>query len=156
MTPLRQRFLDDMRLQNLAPETLRAYVRAVARYARHFARSPDQLGREHLREYLLHLIRQKYAWDIVNLVRCRRWLGIATPEPPACMTAASGTSSETWSSGSPSERTFRKFGVLFRPHLAILRIADRPDESTPVGKATRATSRNTGGGQPSEFVRLTR
>jgi integrase/recombinase XerD len=57
MTPLRQRFLDDMRMRNLSPHTQDAYVRAVAQFARHFHRSPNQLGREHIREYLLHLIK---------------------------------------------------------------------------------------------------
>lgn len=45
MTPLRQRFLDDLRMRNLSPHTQDAYVRVVAQFARHFRRSPDQLGR---------------------------------------------------------------------------------------------------------------
>jgi integrase/recombinase XerD len=70
MTPLRQRFLDDLRMRNLSPHTQDAYVRAVAQFAKHFNRSPDQLGREHIREYLLHLIRRGQAWDTYNQVRC--------------------------------------------------------------------------------------
>jgi site-specific recombinase XerD len=70
MTSLRQRLLDDMRMRNLSAHTQRAYVRAVAQFAKHFNRSPDQLGREHVREYLLHLIRQGRAWDTYNLIRC--------------------------------------------------------------------------------------
>ncbi len=52
MTPLRQRMLEEMRLRNLAPSTQQLYVNCVARYARHFGRSPDELGPEHVREYL--------------------------------------------------------------------------------------------------------
>ncbi|MFO0849955.1 MAG: site-specific integrase [Gemmataceae bacterium] len=70
MTPLRQRFLDDLRMRNLSPHTQDAYVRVVAQFAKHFHRSPDQLGREHIREYLLHLIRRGRAWDTYNQARC--------------------------------------------------------------------------------------
>lgn len=70
MTPLRQRFLDDLRMRNLSPHTQDAYVRVVAQFAKHFRRSPDQLGREQIREYLLHLIRRGYAWDTYNQARC--------------------------------------------------------------------------------------
>lgn len=55
MTPLRQRMLEEMRIRNLAPSTQRIYVRAVARYARHFGRSPDELGPVHVREYVRYL-----------------------------------------------------------------------------------------------------
>lgn len=55
MTPLRQRMLEEMRLRNLAPSTQQLYVNCVARYARHFGRSPDELGPEHVREYLRYL-----------------------------------------------------------------------------------------------------
>lgn len=62
MTPLRQRLLDDMRMRNLSPNTGDAYVRVVAAFAKHFGRSPDLLGPDHVREYLLHLIGRKAAW----------------------------------------------------------------------------------------------
>ncbi len=70
MTPLRQRMLDDMAMRNLAANTQDAYVRVVAAFARHFRQSPDRLGREHVRDYLLHLIRQKAAWSTCNQARC--------------------------------------------------------------------------------------
>jgi site-specific recombinase XerD len=70
MTPLRQRLLDDMKMRNLSANTQDAYVRVVAAFARHFRESPDRLSREHVREYLLHLIRQKAAWSTYNQARC--------------------------------------------------------------------------------------
>ena len=70
MTPLRQRFLDDMTMRNLSPSTRAAYVRAVAAFARHFGRSPEQLDSTHVREYLLVVVRRKGAWSTYNVIRC--------------------------------------------------------------------------------------
>lgn len=46
MTPLRQRMLEDMGVRNLAKNTQSAYVQQVVVYARHFQRSPEDLGPE--------------------------------------------------------------------------------------------------------------
>jgi site-specific recombinase XerD len=61
--------LDDMRMRNLAPATQGHYVRAVARLARHFNRPPDRLGPEHVREYLLHLVRGGASRSLYNVAR---------------------------------------------------------------------------------------
>jgi integrase/recombinase XerD len=66
MTPLRQRLIDDLRLRNYAPRTVTTYVAAVVRFARHFGRSPDQLGPEHVRQYQLHLLEQRASWCRFN------------------------------------------------------------------------------------------
>jgi integrase/recombinase XerD len=55
MTPLRQRMIDDMTLHGLKPKTIRAYVACIARFARHFGKSPELLGTAEIRSYLLHL-----------------------------------------------------------------------------------------------------
>jgi integrase/recombinase XerD len=55
MTPLRQRMLEDMRIRNLAENTQRAYVQHVSAFARHFARSPEELGPEDIRAYQVYL-----------------------------------------------------------------------------------------------------
>ncbi len=70
MAPLRQRMIDDMRMPNLSTNTQDAYVRVVAMFAKHFHRSPDQLGLDHVREYLLLPIRRKVAWSTYNVARC--------------------------------------------------------------------------------------
>jgi site-specific recombinase XerD len=59
MTPLRQRMLEDMQVRNLSPHTQRAYTDQVARFARYFHRSPDQLGPEEIRTYLVYLTTER-------------------------------------------------------------------------------------------------
>ena len=46
MSPLRRRMIEDMTVRNLSPATQRSYVHAVAKFSRHFGRSPDRLGLE--------------------------------------------------------------------------------------------------------------
>ena len=71
MTPLRQRMIEDMRLRNLSPKTVEAYVGAVARFAKHFGRSPEQIDAEQVRQYLLHLVEHEHAsWSRYNQTRC--------------------------------------------------------------------------------------
>jgi integrase/recombinase XerD len=70
MTPLRQRFLHDLQLRNYAPRTISVYVAAVARFARHFGRSPDRLGADHVRQYQLHLLAQRASWSRFNQAVC--------------------------------------------------------------------------------------
>ena len=70
MSPLRQRFIEDLRMRNLAPRTIDAYVAAVARLARFARRSPDQLGPAEVRALQLHLMEQRLSWSLVNQVVC--------------------------------------------------------------------------------------
>ena len=49
MTPLRQRFIDDLRVRNFSPKTVKAYEAGFLRFARHFGRSPADLGSEEIR-----------------------------------------------------------------------------------------------------------
>src|SRR5438876_4687546 len=59
MTPLRQRMREDMQVRNLSPHTQRAYIEHVARFARHFGRSPVELGPEEMRRYQVYLTRER-------------------------------------------------------------------------------------------------
>ena len=42
MTPLRQRFIDDLRLKNFSDGTIKVYVHAVEKFSRFLGRSPDE------------------------------------------------------------------------------------------------------------------
>jgi site-specific recombinase XerD len=56
MTPLRQRMLEDMGIRNLSRNTQLSYLQQVGAFARHFARSPADLGPEEIRAYQVHLM----------------------------------------------------------------------------------------------------
>jgi site-specific recombinase XerD len=72
MTPLRRRVIEDMRLRNLADRTIEIYVDRVAAFARHFGTSPEHLGPEHIRAFLLHLVDQGASWATFNQTRSAR------------------------------------------------------------------------------------
>ena len=59
MTPLRQRMLEELQCRNFSPSTIRSYIRAVRDLAAYFHRPPDQLGPEQVRQFQLHLLRDR-------------------------------------------------------------------------------------------------
>ena len=71
MTALRQRMIEDMQLRNFSPHTQEAYVRAVAKFAKHFGRAPDLLGPVDVRAYLLDMVgRRRVSWSLYNQTLC--------------------------------------------------------------------------------------
>jgi integrase/recombinase XerD len=56
MTPLRQRFINELTRRAYSPRTLKTYVECVSLFARHFNASPDALGPDQVRTYQLHLL----------------------------------------------------------------------------------------------------
>jgi hypothetical protein len=59
MTALRQRFIEDMQLRNLAPTTQRSYLHYTVEFARFYNCSPEKLDLEAVRQYQLHLLHEK-------------------------------------------------------------------------------------------------
>jgi len=59
MTPLRQRMIDDMRIRNLSSHTQATYLLQVSLFARHFGKSPEDLGPEEVRAYQVHLTAER-------------------------------------------------------------------------------------------------
>lgn len=70
INPLRRRMIEDMTIRNLSPSTQQSYIYAVAKFSRHFGRSPDRLGPEEVRAYQLHLIAQRRSWSHINQTVC--------------------------------------------------------------------------------------
>jgi integrase/recombinase XerD len=56
MTPLKSKMMDDLRLRNLGSATRKSYLGCIRRFAVYFGASPDTLGTEEVREFLLHLL----------------------------------------------------------------------------------------------------
>jgi site-specific recombinase XerD len=52
--------LAELKLKGREKHTQKAYIENVARFAAYFDKSPDQLGKEEVRRYLLYLIEEKH------------------------------------------------------------------------------------------------
>jgi len=61
MTPVRQRFIEDLQLRGLSARTQDSYVRVVRQLAEHYGKSPEVISEEELRQYLLYLKNEKHA-----------------------------------------------------------------------------------------------
>ena len=59
MTRLRKLMLDELQRRNYAQSTGRTYVKAIEDFARYFGKSPEHLGPEHIRQYQVHLFRDR-------------------------------------------------------------------------------------------------
>jgi site-specific recombinase XerD len=59
MTPLRQRYIEDMQLRGLAPTTQRSYLHYVSDFAKFYNTSPEHLDLEAIRQYELYLLHEK-------------------------------------------------------------------------------------------------
>ncbi|MBM3996068.1 MAG: hypothetical protein FJ303_18245 [Planctomycetes bacterium] len=83
MTALRQRLIEDMRVRNFSPRTVQAYVSAVAKLAKHFGRSPDQLSGEDVRAFQVRLLEGKTSWSQFNQIVCglRFFFGVSLHRP---------------------------------------------------------------------------
>ncbi len=55
--------LADLQLRGAAPRTQKTYLREVGNFAKYFNRSPEELGEDELREYMLYLMRERHLSD---------------------------------------------------------------------------------------------
>ncbi len=93
MTHLRKKMLEELQRRNYAENTISRYIFAVEDFSRHFHRSPEHLGPEHIREYQAELFtKRKFAANTVALHLAalrffytktlkRRWSIDETPYP---------------------------------------------------------------------------
>jgi integrase/recombinase XerD len=56
---LRDRMIEEMKLRNFSAATQKSYLYAVTRLTKHYKRPPDQLDKEQIRAYLVHLTVEK-------------------------------------------------------------------------------------------------
>jgi integrase/recombinase XerD len=59
VTHLRQMMLDELQRRNYSQSTVRCYIHAVEDFSKYFHRSPEPLGPSHIREYQVHLFRDR-------------------------------------------------------------------------------------------------
>lgn len=59
MTPLRERFIEDMQMRGLAPTTQRSYIHYAAEFAKFYNTSPEKLDLEAIRQYEMHLLNER-------------------------------------------------------------------------------------------------
>ena len=59
MTQLRRMMLEELQRRNYSDKTIRYYLQAVAQFAKHFGKRPDQLGPDELRTYQAYLLRER-------------------------------------------------------------------------------------------------
>ncbi len=59
MTPNRRLMLDELQRRNYAPTTVQTYLRILGNFSRHFRRAPDRLGADEIRQYQVHLFRDR-------------------------------------------------------------------------------------------------
>src|SRR4030065_156510 len=59
MSKLREQRLAELQLRGLTPKTQKIYLREVSNYAKHFNKSPEELGEKELKEYLLYLLNER-------------------------------------------------------------------------------------------------
>jgi integrase/recombinase XerD len=60
MKELREQMLVDLQLCGAKPRTQEAYLREVDNLLKYFHKSPEELGEAELKEYLLHLIKERH------------------------------------------------------------------------------------------------
>src|SRR5271154_2965174 len=59
MTHLRKMMLEELQRRNYAQSTVVAYISALQEFGQYFGTPPDQLGPDHIRQFQLHLLRDR-------------------------------------------------------------------------------------------------
>ena len=61
MGKLHDQMKEDLLLKAYSPHTQRAYLGCARHFARHYIRSPQEMGEQEVRDFLLHLLRDRNA-----------------------------------------------------------------------------------------------
>jgi len=80
MTGLRKMMLEELQRRNYSEITTRKYLQYVTAFARHFGKSPDQLGPNELRSYQAYLLQERKVTPgtAVNCVAALRFFFVKT------------------------------------------------------------------------------
>ena len=80
MTRLRKMMLEELQRRNYSEITTRKYLQYVTAFARHFGKSPDQLGPNELRSYQAYLLQERKVTPgtAVNCVAALRFFFVKT------------------------------------------------------------------------------
>ena len=70
MAQLRRRMEEELKLRGYSAATIKAYVSAVRSFVRFYGSSPEHMGAEQVRGYVLHLLAQKLSQSTVNQAIC--------------------------------------------------------------------------------------
>jgi integrase len=76
--------LEELQRRNYSDATTRHYLQVVEEFARHFGKSPDKLGLEHLRTYQAYLLKQRKlaVGTVVSYVAALRFFFVRTLKRP--------------------------------------------------------------------------
>jgi len=59
MNTLREKMLAELQLRGITPRTQTAYLREIAKLENYFNKSPEELGEEEVKEYLVHMLEER-------------------------------------------------------------------------------------------------
>src|SRR3954447_25825377 len=70
MTKLLQRMTEQLRLRNCSEGTIRNYLGSIQRFTRYCGQSPEHVGGDQVRSYLLHLLEDRHlSWSAIHVNR---------------------------------------------------------------------------------------
>lgn len=59
MSTVREKMLAELQLRGITPRTQTAYLREITKLENYFNRSPEELGEEEVKEYLVHMLEER-------------------------------------------------------------------------------------------------
>jgi integrase/recombinase XerD len=67
---LRDRMIEDMKLNGYSDKTIEMYTACLGAFSRHFGKSPLRIGRSEIRDFFLHMMRQKASPARLHIFYC--------------------------------------------------------------------------------------
>jgi len=81
MGKLPEQMKADLFLKRYSPNTIRAYLHCIRNFAKHFMRSPVEMGETEVRQFILHLAQDRQVSAFTSTTFCRQaFLILETPQ----------------------------------------------------------------------------